>query len=261
MRYPMGRSFAWCCSAALFVVGCGGEDIIAFRSDDTGGTTSVGGTTSTGGQQGSTSGGAGSTKSATSGYRRAGYGGGPGFHGVVGSDGQPTRHDEELAACINGDFVVRSQLDSEACTAGTLCSPMCESDSDCPSGGSAVPRCVQCPTDLPSDDSCFPADRGCVLECDALGSECPSGMVCSRDGSGRQICMFPDTPLLAGCDGYCAWEREACGEGAPCCDGLVCTPWGTCEVHECLEFSFKCGEGLPACCDGLSCQNGYCQTN
>jgi hypothetical protein len=37
---------------------------------------------------------------------------------------------------------------------------------------------------------------------------------------------------------------------------------GTCQhVSECGELHLPCGQGLPACCDGLACtgiQNGLC---
>src|SRR5690606_36963740 len=102
----------------------------------------------------------------------------------------------------------------------------------------------------------------CVLPCEA-DSDCLEGMICETDPSVGKSCMFPETPWAPGCEFFCLEEQEEtaylCGVDADCCTGLSCSPEGECQARECLPGSWQCeSEGVP-CCDGTSCQNGYCQ--
>ncbi len=178
-------------------------------------------------------------------YRNGGYAGGT---AIVGPDGQELVADHSLYGCDT--FVATSYDTGDACEVASLCTPLCATDSDCPAFENASPVCVASLGGRPA----------CALACSS-NADCPSDMVCANDYRLGATCMFPNVRWEPECPGYCAATEQECGAGVPCCDGLVCAPWGECEAHECLPFSFGCGEGLPGCCDGLTCRDGVCQSN
>lgn len=255
-----GKLAAWItCSIAGAFGGCGGE-VYDFRTQQdsaisTGGNGSGGaGTTPdpSGGLHGTPQGG--TTGDAVNAYRRGGYAGGE--HVVVTPEG-PVDLGNTYSDCTQNSSAYSSAAfwDAPACRAGTLCTPACETNADCPSGGSGAPS-SECRAATHPYDGTF-----CVLPCQA-DADCPSEMLCLSDlqfGMGK-TCMFAETPWYPGCKGYCAIDGAECSADVPCCDGLQCAPWGTCEAVQCLEFAWPCDAAGPACCDGLSCRDGYCQT-
>jgi hypothetical protein len=214
-----GTSFAGraaCLVVAFAAVACQGEVVDYYPPS---------GAVGSGGSSSGT-GGSGATVNE---LRRAGYGGGPtGWQGVVIAPGLSSLREEDHNACLPPDVVVRWEIDMSGCTAASLCSPGCTKDTDCPAGGTAVPRCVAC-TDAAnsSESACFPDLPACVLEC-TEDSQCPSDMACRVDEVGFRVCMFPDVPFTPGCEGYCARSGYGCDDETPCCDGLVCSEDGTC---------------------------------
>ncbi len=135
-----------------------------------------------------------------------------------------------MGGFIGGLWPVQFPLESD-CTLYAMCPNSCTGDPDCPAGGSgsALPRC---------------AGTGiCYLDC---GSErsCPDGMACVR-GTDGAACYWPRDVLVPGCKGYCEsrprprdcdnWCADrlvACDEpkDVSCCEGLVCTQEGFCDV-------------------------------
>ncbi len=182
-------------------------------------------------------------------YQRGGY---AGAQNIVGPDGQELQGDLGYYAC---DGRVVSVYDTGAlCEAASLCTFDCATAADCPSiAGGPVAECR-------ASSEGTPVDHVCALPC-TVSDECPADMVCAEDSRFGRMCMFPDVRWEPHCPSYCSDTEEECGEGVPCCGGLVCAPWGVCEARECLPFGFECGEGSPGCCDGLTCRDGVCQTN
>ncbi len=240
----------------LFVVpiACGGEvDELRFKSDSLE-RDSMDDSASANAGTGEIVGAATAGTGGTAGYTRGGGYAGAQF--VADASGLPTDKQSELASCGAGKRNLM-QYDTDSCSAGTLCTPYCTSDAQCPSHPEAAnaPRCEP--------------ERGsspvCVLPCES-DAECPSDMFCGLSDSGLRTCLFGDTIWAPHCDQYCAgtdrsdgtFDPNACGDGISCCEGMVCTPWQTCEVRSCLENAWACGDGLPPCCDGLSCVSGYC---
>jgi hypothetical protein len=215
---------ALCFMSAMASLCCTGETI-EFASDQ-GGSSSG---SSDGGSPNDGSGG--NVIGSPTEYRRSGYGGVEGWNGVVVQGDALVTRDEEFTACLNDGTVTRTIVDIDACTAATLCSPLCSEDSDCPRGGTAVPRCVECSGTNALGRFCTPSGTSaCVLEC-ALSSECPAEMACLPDNSGKRVCMFADMPWSPKCEGYCAELGGACDDDpqssapshARCCEGLTCS--------------------------------------
>lgn len=123
-------------------------------------------------------------------------------------------------------FVAESE-----CVRYANCNVPCEQDADCPSGGSgtASPRC---------------ATTGyCFLDCRAERA-CPEGMACVT-GTDGAACYWPQDVLSPACPAHCRqrppprecenWCADllvACDSvaGVFCCEGLVCTSGGYCDV-------------------------------
>ncbi len=247
-------------SLALLSLACGGENI-GFTSDavqpSTGGQASSGGAlVSTGGSNGGASASAGGASSIT----RAGYAGGMSVvAGTGGGSGADSWRQSELSWCWQSGNAARYYYDTASCTAGSVCSPPCNVDADCPTLDGRATACIECDKSEGGGGDCSPEGRSCARTC-VSEEDCPSDMNCLPDGGGYSVCMFADTPWAPGCEGYCARGDEECGDGAPCCDGLTCSPWGTCEDRACVDFAWECGEGLPPCCDPFSCIDGFCQS-
>jgi hypothetical protein len=247
--------------ALASLVACGGESI-DFSSDavgqSTGGQTSSGGASSTGAtSSGGVSTGGVSTQSSS--FTRGGYAGGMPI--VVGTGGTATPNPDAGSgfSCGGPDGGWRYYYDAASCDAGTLCSPACSVDADCPTLDGRATSCIGCDKSGGGGGDCSPEGPSCALTCGSK-EDCPSGMNCLPARGGYTLCMFADVPWAPGCEGYCARGDEKCGDGAPCCDGLTCSPWGTCEDRTCVDFAWECGEGLPPCCDPFSCIDGFCQS-
>ncbi len=240
------------CLAGMFLIACGGE-AIDFRSDQTGGVSGTGAVTSGTGAGRSVGTGAASGVGGASGYRPAGY---AGAQFIVGPTGDRYDAIDRVQACQMEGGYSHSEYAFDACVSVSLCAPPCTTASECPTvPGGPSPECGLEPQG-------GPGTRSCILPCGA-DSDCPGGMRCgtATDVGAGKSCMFEDVRWAPHCASYCASTDETCADDIPCCEGTVCTPWQTCEARECLEFAFKCGEGLPDCCDGLTCRDGYCQTN
>lgn len=154
--------------------------------------------------------------------------------------------------------------DLSTCRAGSICALPCTSDADChgtkvdPSGTTSI---------VPGECQVTLDQNRCRYPCD-VDTDCPSGMICDETEAGRS-CLFPDTLYGPGCtDTFCVAEGHHysvygdlyyCDADTPCCDGLSCSPSGTCQERACLEAFWSCSDAPVDCCDGLSCQDGYCQ--
>jgi hypothetical protein len=221
---------ALCFLSAMASLCCANETIDYVSKQEQGGTgTGQTGSSGSSGGAGGYPGTGGTVIGSPREYRRSGYGGGPeGWLGVVLENGMTVSRDEELAACNNDGTVTRTYVDIASCTAATLCSPLCTNDDECPRGGTAAPRCVQCATGgiSPWGAMCFSVASACVLECTS-SSQCPNGMGCLMDVDGRNVCMFVDAPWSPECPGYCMESGFPC-HSAPCCDGLSCADDGYC---------------------------------
>jgi hypothetical protein len=186
---------------ALFALSCGSE---ALEFESAAGAGGVGGeppVSETGAGASAGLGGGGSTIGAAgeaggggsagqSGYLPGGY---AGSQDVTGEDGSRITGDAGYFACVGrGEGWVSAfvyQIDT--CTAGSLCTPSCGSDADCPTlPGAPAPACR--PTLL--------GDGGpqCSLPCEA-DPECPEGMRCLEESRFARSCMFVDTPWAAEC--------------------------------------------------------------
>jgi hypothetical protein len=221
----------------------------------TGARAGAGGTSGTAGTAGASMGGVGGAgamngaggagAAAFSEYREGGY---AGSQNVVGENGQSVDGSFSYDDCLEAGGASPFVYDTEACTAGSLCTPFCMSDSECP----ALPGA------LPSECRASLLGQLCALPCEGP-ADCPEGMACLEDQRFGPSCLFTATPADAGCDGGCI-TGEGCGPNTSCCEGLVCAPWGSCEARECLDFAWPCpNTGLP-CCGALTCRDGYCQS-
>lgn len=178
-------------------------------------------------------------------YREGGY---AGSQNIVGEDGQSVDGSIAYSQCLDAGGHSAFVYEPDTCIAGSLCSPPCELDSECPALAGALP--AECRESL--------LGRLCALPCEGP-SDCPEGMACLDDPRFGASCLFSATPADAGCDGGCI-RGDGCDATRVCCEGLVCAPWGSCEARECLDFAWPCaGVDLP-CCGTLTCRDGYCQS-
>lgn len=247
------------CGSGGAVNGAGGSSAGGFAGSGggfagaggTSGSAGAAGASGSGGTAGASTGGAGGAGANGAGaagpseYRDGGY---AGSQNVVGDDGQSV--DGSLAYFECSDAGGRSAFvyEADTCTAGSLCTPPCESDSQCPALAGAPP--AECRATL--------IGQLCALPCDGP-ADCPDGMACLEDPRFGPSCLFSATPADVGCDGGCI-SGDGCGATVACCEGLVCAPWGSCEARECLDFAWPCPTaGLP-CCGTLTCRDGYCQS-
>jgi len=247
-----GVSFGGACGSSGVENGAGGTATGGVAGSGGGGRAGAGGTAGTAGAAAGGVGGAGATGAGAAAgaaglieYREGGY---AGSQNVVAEDGQSVDGSLAYFDCLeaggNSPFV----YDPETCTAGSLCTPFCMSDSECPAHPGALP--AECRATL--------LGQLCALPCDGP-ADCPAGMACLEDPRFGPSCLFSAAPAAAGCDGGCI-TGDGCGATTACCEGLVCAPWGSCEARECLDFAWSCpNAGLP-CCGTLTCRDGYCQS-
>jgi hypothetical protein len=132
-----------------------------------------------------------------------------------------------VAADASGSYWFVADTD---CVRYENCNHPCQSDADCPSGGSgsARPRCSTmgyCFLDCREEQTC-PDGMSCVsgvdgAACywarDVLDAECPA--YCRQ------------RPAPRGCENWCADLLVACNPdaGVTCCEGLTCTEGGYCD--------------------------------
>lgn len=168
-------------------------------------------------------------------------------------------------ACTELGGVGLYAYEPSSCLAASVCAVPCNADSDCRLEDDDAPL-GEPEVDAICDS--FREARYCRLVCDS-DAGCPSGMVCAETGVGK-TCLLPDVVWAPSCsDAFCLEEGQEyswygdeyyCSSDGPCCGTLSCAPDGTCQDRVCLPHSWACSETSASCCDGLTCQGGYCQT-
>jgi hypothetical protein len=157
----------------------------------------------------------------------------------------PTDEPGAMLACLDTGA---SAIDA-SCMQFLVCDYPCSTSEDCPAvdSGTTTPQCGG----LSRPDSC-------TLTC-GDGRICPDGMACVLFGL-EFICAWPSPIMFPGCPDYCAEQDAGCDSWTTgeCCEGLVCAPWGQCELGSCLRLSWPCTEATAPCCEGTVCVDGYC---
>jgi hypothetical protein len=247
-------------SSALALAACGhDQDVLSFYQDahvesarDTGGTTSEG----TGG---ATCGATGQGGAPSNPYRPGGYGGhvygSDSYAFLVARDGIRTTLDQyELCVDPGEEHWPVNAWEGSTCRAGSLCSLKCQTDADC--GALDGPLAASCAHDETGGGNC-------VLPCES-DSDCLEGMLCLDDVVWGASCMIAETPWYPGCESYCLDASDKnkvfhCGVDGDCCAGLSCSPSGLCQERACLPASWSCTQDGVPCCEGTTCQGGFCQ--